>query len=178
MATRARKNPPQEAQAQPFQLSLHIRHPSLDPQKISETLWLQAVDSVTAGAPREGAGRPSSVHQATYWAAEIPLAASDFLPTGGNPEVMRALSAVFAARAATLNSVDMALSVTCFRYFAPHAEFFKQMQLDGGTARLLVTLLPAELNGFTLTPDLSRLLAELGIAVEFDFLGQMREPTG
>jgi len=32
--------------------------------------------------------------------------------------------------------------------------------------------LPAELKGFTLVPDLSRLLADLGIAVEFEFLAQ------
>ncbi len=174
MPTRAQSAPQPSVPA--FQLSLHVRHPSLDPRKISETLWLEAVDSVAAGAPRE-ASRPDAVHRETYWAAEIPweAGASDFtagIAAGGNPAMLRAIAAVREANPAVMSSVDVALSVTCFRFFAPHREFFHQMRTDGGTARLLVTLLPAELKGFTLVPDLSRLLADLGIAVEFEFLSQ------
>jgi len=174
MPTRAQRAP--QPSVPGFQLSLHIRHPSLDPLKISETLWLEAVDSVAAGAPRED-GRPAAVHRETYWAAEIPwqTGASDFTagnPAGGNPATLRAIAAVREANPGVMSSVDVALSVTCFRFLAPHREFFLQMRADGATARLLVTLLPGELKGFTLVPDLSRLLAELGIAVEFEFLSQ------
>ena len=174
MPTRAQRAPQPAVPA--FQISLHIRHPSLDPQQISETLRLKAVDSVAAGAPRE-ASRPDAVHRETYWAAEIPweAGASDFtagIATGGNAAMLRAIAAVHEANPGVMSSVDVALSVTCFRFLAPHREFFQQIRIDGATARLLVTLLPGELKGFTLVPDLSRLLAELGIAVEFEFLSQ------
>jgi hypothetical protein len=62
----------QPAAAPAFCLSLHIRHPSLDPQEISRELQLTPEDAFGAGEPRRartylGAG----VHGETYWAARL-----------------------------------------------------------------------------------------------------------
>jgi hypothetical protein len=40
-------------QATPFQLSLHVRHPSVDPEEISRELGLEATESFRAGGPRQ-----------------------------------------------------------------------------------------------------------------------------
>jgi hypothetical protein len=51
-----------------FCLSLHIRHPSLDPAHISRELQLAPEDAFGAGEPRSGA---AGVHGETYWAARL-----------------------------------------------------------------------------------------------------------
>ena len=67
----ARKTPkPQEL---PFQFSLHVRHPSVDPAEVSRELQLTAVESFKAGAPRASRSgiAATAVHVETYWAAVI-----------------------------------------------------------------------------------------------------------
>lgn len=63
---------PAAVAAPAFCLSLHIRHPSLDPHEISRELQLKPEDAFGAGEPRRsrsclGAG----VHGETYWAAQL-----------------------------------------------------------------------------------------------------------
>src|SRR6201996_8974462 len=41
------------AQVTPYQLSLHVRHPSVDPAEISQELGLEATESFRAGEPRQ-----------------------------------------------------------------------------------------------------------------------------
>jgi hypothetical protein len=58
------------AQSSPaFCLSLHIRHPSLDPRVISHELQLAPEDAFGAGEPRKHGG--TGVHGETYWAARL-----------------------------------------------------------------------------------------------------------
>lgn len=60
-------------QATPFQLSLHVRHPSVDPAEISRELGLAATESFRAGEPRESRSgvAATTVHGETYWVALI-----------------------------------------------------------------------------------------------------------
>ncbi len=65
------RNKRQSAQAAPFQLSLHIRHPSVDPAEISRELALESVESFRAGEPRQSRSglAATTVHGETYWVA-------------------------------------------------------------------------------------------------------------
>ncbi len=60
-------------QAAPYQLSLHIRHPSADPQEISRELGLEAAESFRAGEPRHSRSgvAATAVHGETYWVAVL-----------------------------------------------------------------------------------------------------------
>src|SRR5262249_32845731 len=57
----------------PFQLSLRIRHPSMDPAEISRELHLESVHSFRAGEPRESSSKvaTASVHAESYWLASL-----------------------------------------------------------------------------------------------------------
>jgi hypothetical protein len=61
------------AQATPYQLSLHVRHPSVDPEEISRELGLEAVESFRAGEPRQSRSgvAATAVHPETYWVAVL-----------------------------------------------------------------------------------------------------------
>jgi hypothetical protein len=61
------------AHATPFQLSLHVRHPSVDPDEISRELGLEAVESFRAGEPRQSRSgvAATAVHGETYWVAVL-----------------------------------------------------------------------------------------------------------
>jgi len=67
----ARKHP--SARATPFQLSLHVRHPSVDPEEISRELGLEATESFRAGEPRHSRSgvAAAAVHAETYWVAVL-----------------------------------------------------------------------------------------------------------
>lgn len=57
----------------PFQFSLHLRHPSIDPAEVSRELQLSALECFRAGAPRASRSgiAATAVHGETYWAAII-----------------------------------------------------------------------------------------------------------
>src|ERR1700734_3301868 len=61
------------ADATPYQLSLHVRHPSADPEEISRELGLEAIESFRAGAPRHSRSgvAATAVHGETYWVAVL-----------------------------------------------------------------------------------------------------------
>ena len=56
-------------QLPPFELSLRIRHPSVDPAELSRELALDAEHSFRAGEPRRSRGdaSPASVYAESYW---------------------------------------------------------------------------------------------------------------
>src|ERR1700761_2870259 len=57
----------------PYQLSLHVRHPSVDPDEISRELGLAATESSRAGEPRHSRSgvAATAVHGETYWVAVV-----------------------------------------------------------------------------------------------------------
>jgi hypothetical protein len=133
----------------PFELSLRIRHPSMDPQRISEELQLEARHSFKAGEPRPShSGTPnSSVHTESYWLGTL------------EPMTMPLMA----------HDLDAALAWCARHVLRTHADFMRRMRTEGGQVHLLVTLPPQSGYGFTLTPDLGRTLGELGIAINFEF---------
>ena len=58
---------------QPFQLSLRIKHPSMDPADISKELGIEPEHSFRAGQPRHSKSgvAPATVHTESYWLAAL-----------------------------------------------------------------------------------------------------------
>jgi hypothetical protein len=159
----ARRASPQPSY--PFQLSLRIRHPSIDPEQISQQLGMDAEHSFRAGDPRE-AGRTTvtSVHAESYWLATLdPVTlllgtAFDLGSTQVNPQM----------HAMALGVLDSALIVLTNSVLRRHGDFFRRLQSEGGEVRLIVAVSARKARGFTLTPHLGKALSDLRIPVDFE----------
>jgi hypothetical protein len=146
----------------PFQLSLRIRHPSIDPASISHELQIEPEHSFRAGDPRESRSTTvTSVHVDSYWLATLDVSALLL----GTPET--ALVAGH-TQAIAFSALDTALTIVVSSVLRRHAQFFHRMQSEGGEVRLIVAISARKSRGFTLTPQLSKALSELRIPVDFE----------
>jgi hypothetical protein len=174
-----------DTKATPIQLSLRIRHPVIDPETISRTLTLEPEHCFKAGdarAARTDDGRKSQ-HTQTYWLAPITTEsrAKPLDPTflsaiaAGGRSRNRAESAALAdkvllaaARDQTLWGIEVEL-LHFLRRLCQHHAFLQQIQSEGGDVALLMVLQRDSASDFTLPPSVTRMLAQLGIAIEFKF---------
>ena len=157
-------------QPPPFQLSLRIRHPSMDPAEISKELRIEPEHCFRAGQPRHSKSGlvPAAVHAESYWLAPLNLA-SWF----GNPSFAEPLKLGITQEyidAAIARNLTGALSLCAIRLGKTHAELLRTLRSEGGEISLLVTLSPAAVNTFSLEPGVSRMFGEIGITLEFEIL--------
>jgi hypothetical protein len=156
----ARRAAPQPSY--PFQLSLRIRHPSIDPAEISRQLRIEAEHSFRAGEPREsGRSSVAPVHAESYWLATLDPATL-LLGTAFDPQVSPHTHAI------AFSVLDSALIAVISGFLRGHVDFFRQLQSEGGEARLIVAISGRRARGFTLTPHLGKALSELRMPVDFE----------
>jgi hypothetical protein len=151
----------------PYELSLRIRHPSMDPAELSRDLKLEAKHSFRAGEPRQPRrdGMSASVHGESYWLGTIDPASwpADIWFAGFTD---LELTQRPLRQAAT--NLGWALSLTATRFLRTNAALFERIRADGGQASLLVSLSPLAVESFSLTPEMSRIFGELAITIEFE----------
>ena len=154
----------------PFQISLRVRHPSIDPGTISRELRLEPEYSFKAGEPREsGSGiAATALHAESYWLGSLGSVTSATSMSGFSGT--RANLARERLQASTLESLTLALDALVVGFMRTHSEFIRRMQSEEGQVSLLVELSTRALNGFTLSPQFSRTFSDLGVAVEFEFV--------
>ena len=155
-----------EATRRPFQLSVRIRHPSMDPAEISRELEVEPEHSFRAGDRRPSrSGLHGSVYAESYWLGVLkPDARSVDIAFPGNPQSQIAQQQLDLA----IGSLGWALSLSAVRFFRNHAQPLRRILSEGGQVSLLVTISGSEVSSFTLVPEASRLFGELGITVEFE----------
>jgi len=150
----------------PFELSLRIRHPSMDPADLSRELALEAKHSFRAGDPRALQGEnTSAVHAESYWLGTLdPTSwpADPWLSEKHDLEV-----AVREARNAMTRDLGWALALSARRLLRAKS-LFERIREDGGQVGMLIGVSPAAVQSFSLMPDVSRLFSDLGITLEFD----------
>jgi hypothetical protein len=155
-------------QAQAFQLSMRIRHPSMDPAFISKELRIEPEHSFLAGEPRrsQSGAASAAVHTESYWLAALEPAAW----LGDIPLAIPEILAISEQRmnAAVTKSLGWALALCATRFGRAHAEFLRRIRSDGGQVSLLVALTPEVVSSFNLSPEVSRIFGELGITLEFE----------
>lgn len=144
----------------PFELSLRIRHPSMDPAKLSRELGLEAKHSFRAGEPRPSRHDAASpaVHGESYWLGTLD-------PTSWPSDTWASGIAKNTTR-----SLGWALSLTARRLVRSHAALFERIRVEGGQASLLVALSATAVVSFSLAPEVSRIFSALGTTVEFEML--------
>ncbi|HXW73946.1 MAG TPA: hypothetical protein VEK10_03945 [Steroidobacteraceae bacterium] len=154
--------------ASPFQLSLRVRHPSLDPAEISRQLGTKAEYSFRAGDPRPSRSglAPASVHAESYWLGALNPAEWPADPAVTDDPLLK----IARERLPALSrSLGWALSVCALRFFSVHAPLLRRIRAEGGQASVLITMSTTDANSFSLAPEVSRIFSELGIALEFEF---------
>ena len=152
----------------PFQLSLRIRHPSMDPAQISRELGIEPEHSFRSGQPRHSKSglTTASVHSETYWLAPLdPASWFGTVPFEPLPNV--ALSQSIMDTAVTRN-LTWALALCAARFKGSHSALLQGVGSGGGTISLLVTLSPTAVSSFSLRPEVGRMFGELGITLEFE----------
>lgn len=131
-----------------FTISLVVRHPSMDPARVTREFGLEPGHVWRNGEPRTGptgATLPGS-HRGSYWVCEI--AARPGFPgesIGVDQELSRLLDKL---RAST--------------------GFIQELQHSGGATELLLTIFPHGDCRMALTPEMSSLLGRMGIALEVE----------
>jgi hypothetical protein len=161
-----------QPESEPFQLSLRIRHPSIDPEEISSALKMEPEHSFKVGTPRAShSGSTTTRHSESYWLGALePSAwlsrtpALDIHVHGHGP----AAGMGERGRAMASNVLELALGLFTNLFLRQHAAFMRRMQSEGGQVCLLVQISPTSVRGFTLSPQTARTLGELGVTVEFE----------
>ncbi|HEX3912325.1 MAG TPA: hypothetical protein VHW71_02355 [Steroidobacteraceae bacterium] len=151
----------------PFQLSMRIRHPSIDPAEISAELGIASEHSFRAGQPRPSKSgiAPAGVHTESYWLAPLnPASWFGNLPFEQLPE---AISQNMIDTALARNLAG-ALGLCAVRFNKAHAALLNSIRSEGGEISLLVALSPTTMTNFSLPPQVSRIFGELGITLEFE----------
>ncbi len=159
-----------KSDSQLFQLSLRIRHPSMDPADLSREFKIEPEHSFRAGDPRPPRSgiTPASVHAESYWLGALnPGKWPPDLSFPGHPPLQIAAEHL---RATATNSFTSALSLSTTRFFHLHGELLRRIRSEGGQITLLVALSTSDVSSFSLMPEVSRAFAEFGITVEFEFM--------
>jgi hypothetical protein len=158
--------------SRPFELALRIRHPSMDPAAISRELRLEPEHSFKAGEPRASSSgiAAAAVHGESCWLGTLdPSAWSADLAAFVMPNQARTPATKERLRAVVMDSLGMALTLAASQFLRAHGEFFRRLQSEGGDVGLIVELPAASALSFTLTPQVARVLSDLGIGIDFEF---------
>jgi hypothetical protein len=159
-----------EPQSPPFELSLRIRHPSMDPADLSRQLGIDATHSFRAGEPRPSRSHitSASVHGESYWLGTLDPSwpAATWL-SGFSGFASLELAQKELGNSIT-QSLGWALSLSARRLLRSNAALLERIRIEGGQVSLLVALSPATVDGFSLTPEVSRIFSDLGITIEFE----------
>jgi hypothetical protein len=174
------------AHATPYQLSLHVRHPSVDPEEVSRELGLEATESFRAGDPRHSRSgvAATAVHVETYWVAVLdPMVwsapatvARRFSPLAGGElpheaKVLRARFGLEEGEVLTPGSLGWGIALVCYCMKVRYGGFLARLREQGGSLTLLAAVEPGALVGLRITPELGRQLHDLGLTVKIDVAG-------
>ena len=155
-----------------FQLSLRIRHPSMDPAELSREFKIEAEHSYRAGDPRSlrSGIATASVHSESYWLGVLdPGKWPPDISFPGHPKLQIMAEHL---RATATDSFTWALSLGTTGFFRKHAALLQRINSEGGQISVLVALSAGEVGGFNLMPQVSVALGNFAVTVEFEFTDQ------
>lgn len=153
-----------------YQLSLRIRHPSIDPADISRALNIEAEHSFRAGDSRTSRSGivSASVYAESYWLGMLPPQAPPV-----NLSFPGDARSQFAQERLTAESktLSWAISLSATRFLGKHAELLRRIRTEGGQVSLLVSMSGAAPTSFIVPPEASQAFGDLGVAIEFELGG-------
>ena len=131
-----------------FTVSLRLRHPAIDPSRITQTLGLEPQHTWKSGDPRRdpAGGALEGVYRESYWMGRLM----------DEPQL-----------SSTRLSVESVLLQTLTHLRRSH-DFLEQLHADGGIAELYISLYAREDFQLELSAQSLALLGRLGLAVALD----------
>ena len=153
---------------EPFQLTLRIRHPSVDPDELSREFSIEAAHCFRAGDPRLSRSGIASVHPESYWLGALNTASWPVDVT--SPRIRRLLASQERMGVVATRSLGWTLALST-RFFSAHAQTLRRLVAESGQVSLLITAPASEVSGFSLAPAVSRVFSQLSITLEFEFTG-------
>jgi len=126
-----------------FTISLRIRHPEIEPAKITEALGLQPQHSWKAGTSRQTSTGGTGEHHDSYWMTKLMDE-----PQLSTPEM----------------SVESILVQTITQLRRAQA-FLEKLHGDGGVSELSISLFARENFRLELSPDTMTLMGRMGLGV-------------
>ena len=131
-----------------FTVSLRLRHPGIDPSKITQTLGIEPQHTWKAGDPRRDpvGGALEGIYRESYWMGRLM----------DEPQLSSARL-----------SVESVLLQVLAQLRRSH-DFLGQLHAEGGVAELHVSLYAREAFRLELSDETLGLLGRLGLAVALD----------
>jgi Domain of unknown function (DUF4279) len=131
-----------------FTISLRLRHPAIDPSRITQTLGIEPQHTWKVGEPRRdpAGGTLAGVYRESYWMGRLM----------DEPQLSSARL-----------SVESVLLQTLAHLRRSH-DFLEQLHAEGGVAELHVSLYAREDFRLELSAQTLGLLGRLGLAVALD----------
>jgi hypothetical protein len=131
-----------------FTIALCVRHPTIEPSSITQSLGIEPQHSWRAGEVRRGpAGEAvEGVYHQSYWTGRLME----------EPQV--------SSEQATVESL---LLKTLMQLRRSH-DFLRELSTDGGSAELTVSLFARGVFRLDLSPETSALLGRLRLTIAFD----------
>jgi hypothetical protein len=160
----ARKLAPTAPRA--YQLSLRIRHPSMDPADITRALGLTPEHAFKAGDARPAGHSlaPASVYPESYWLAVLkPQGPAIDVSFPGRPQTQ-----LVQERLQAEMGLNWALSLSTVKLLNPHVDLLQRIKSEGGEVSLLLAISGPD-TSFALTPQVSHFFGRLGITLEVVF---------
>jgi hypothetical protein len=145
-----------------YTVSLRIRHPSIDPEELTEKLGFAPHYSWRAGDPkRDASGEPGEgTYRETYWFGRLPsmsLGTIADTPLGAIPDL----------------PLEGAIMLALLRLQRAD-EFWSALVASGGTARVIVEIYGGRDLTLDLSPPTLAMLARLGLAISVDVHTEMQ----
>ena len=155
-----------KAEAPAYTISLHIKHPTMDPEAITRELGLTPDHAWACGEPKRSASSASAgVRRNSFWCATLAppdLADERFsAATRESAKFQRALEMVSTDLGSYLNGQLLRLR--------RHQAFIQALLDEGAELSFVVEVPNADLAGFKLDPSVTRQLGALGATLEFQF---------
>jgi Domain of unknown function (DUF4279) len=131
-----------------FTVSLRLRHPSIDPSRITQTLGIAPQHTWKVGEPRRDptGGALGGVYRESYWMGRLM----------DEPQLS---SARWSVESVLLEKLS---------HLRRSHDFLEQLHADGGVAELHVSLYARESFRLELSEEALGLLGRLGLAVALD----------
>jgi hypothetical protein len=131
-----------------FTISLCVRHPTIDPSRITRSLGIEPQHTWKAGEPRRGpAGEErEGVYHQSYWTGRLM----------DEPQL-----------SSERTSVESVLLKLLSQLRRSH-DFLQQINAEGGTAELVVSLFSRGVFRLDLSPESSALLGGLRLTITLD----------
>jgi hypothetical protein len=126
-----------------FTISLRIRHPEIEPAKITEALGLQPQHSWKAGESRHPSTGGSGEHRDSYWIARLME----------EPQLLTSQTSIESVLVQTITQLRRAQA------------FLEQLHAEGAMSELSISLFAREDFRLELSPDTMSLMGRMGLAV-------------